>query len=125
MAEGNIILVDDDTDYLKVMSSWLQAVGYSVDTATSGKEALKKIEEKKPLAVFLDLRMPEMDGVEVLRRIRAKDRELPVIIVTGYGDKEKEDKLRELGTSGFFTKGENFSKAAQLIEMALIGLTGE
>jgi len=125
MANEQILLVDDDKDYLEVMNSWLKSVGYEVEMANSGEEALNKLEANKPHVVFLDLRMPGMDGIEVLRRIRAKDKELPVIIVTAYGDREKEEKVNELGVSGFFPKGGDFSKAAQLIEMALIGLTGE
>jgi len=100
-------------------------VGYEVDSATSGEEALNKIEANRPQVVFLDLRMPGMDGIEVLKRIRAKDKKLPVIIVTGYGDREIEEEVSKLGISGFFPKGDDFSKAAQLIEMALIGLAGE
>ena len=118
-------MVDDNADYLKVMTSWLESVGYEVDFATSGEEALKKIEREKPMVIFLDVRMPGMDGIGVLKRIRAKDKELPVIIVTAYGDREKEEEASNLGISGFFPKGADFSKAAQLIEMALIGLAGE
>ena len=125
MAENNILLIDDDKDYLKVMGSWLESVGYKVTSAASGEEALNKIEVSRPQVVFLDLRMPGMDGMEVLEKIRAKDKKLPVIIVTGYGDKEKEEEASKLEISGFFPKGEDFSKAAQLIEMALIGLAGE
>ena len=125
MANDRILVVDDDTDYLTVMSSWLESVGYKVETVTSGEETLHRIEVNRPQVVFIDLRMPEMDGIETLKRIRAKDKELPVVIVTAYGDKEMEEEASRLGISGFFPKGENFSQAAQLIEMALIGLTGE
>lgn len=123
MSKTKVLLVDNNPEYLELTSFYLKKQGYEVDTVNSGEEALSKIEKDKPKIVFLDLKMPKMDGLEVLKRIRAIDKKLPVIIVSAHGDIKIEEKTKELGANGFYCKGENYTKAAQLIEMTLFGLS--
>ena len=119
MATVNILLIDDETDYSDTMSFYLKAKGYRVKTASSGEEGLKEIERERPDIVFLDFKMPGMDGVETLRRIREIDRDLPVIMVTSYASDESVLEAKRLGISDIFPKAEDLSLAAKLINRTL------
>lgn len=81
-----ILLVDDDASVLTAMEQTLDLAGFRPCTCTNGEEALKALPREKPLVVVSDVRMPGLDGMELLRRIVASDPELPVVLVTGHGD---------------------------------------
>lgn len=85
---AKVLVVDDDELILSVMQVVLERHGLTPLTTTSGAEALALIEADPPDVVFLDLKMPGMDGPETLRQIRAKWRALPVVILTAYPDSE-------------------------------------
>ncbi len=115
-----VLVVDDDYDFAQPVVFWLEEKGYSVITAPEGKTALKLIAEEKPDIVFLDLRMPVMDGIETLRRIRESDKRLPVIIITSeYSDPKKFKEVNDLGCSGFFPKKGSLNELIKLIEITL------
>lgn len=76
-----MLIVDDDPETIKTFSRWLQLEGYEVRTATDGEAALR--EAPGVDAIVLDVRMPILDGLEVLRRLRRRDEHVPVAIVTG------------------------------------------
>lgn len=115
----NILLIDDEPDYSETMGFWLMAKGHKVRSASSGMEGLEAIEKDKPHIVFLDMQMPEMDGIETLRRIKERWPDLPVIMVTAFSTEEKKREAVRMGASEFFAKGEDFSEAARLISEAL------
>ena len=77
-----ILLADDEEDIIEVVQDRLEACGFTVSTAATGLEALKKLSVEKFDGVFLDVKMPEMTGIEVLEEIRKRDKTLPVIILT-------------------------------------------
>jgi len=79
-----ILLVDDDSQVAKYLTTVLEENGYSVTAATSGKEALASLRECRPDLLILDLNMPELDGSETFRRLRAIRPEVPVVFATGY-----------------------------------------
>ena len=78
----HILVVDDDPDIRQILQDRLESYGYCVDTAEDGRAAIQKIEQLTPSGVFLDIRMPGMDGIEVLGRIRDRHHQLIVVIVT-------------------------------------------
>ncbi len=81
------ILVVDDEEYVRVLyKEELEDEGYCVSVASDGDEALRRIEEESPDLVILDIKMPGMNGIEVLRRLRERWRDLPVILSTAYGE---------------------------------------
>lgn len=77
-----LLLADDENDIREVIEDRLNSWGFNVVTATTGAEALEKIISEKFDGVLLDVKMPEMSGIEVLEKVRQKDTELPIIIVT-------------------------------------------
>jgi two-component system, OmpR family, response regulator PrrA len=104
MSERNtlkILIVDDDEGVTQTFARMLQLEGYQVRTAVSAEKGLIEAEQSHPDAIILDLRMPLVDGLGFLRRLRARDdqRETPVAIVTGdyFLDDSVSTELRELG----------------------------
>ncbi len=85
---SRILVADDDKDMLALTERWLLREGYTVDTAVSGGEALDKLSGIRPDLILLDYRMPGMDGLQTLERIREDEsnRDIPVIIRTGDGE---------------------------------------
>jgi CheY-like chemotaxis protein len=83
-----ILLVDDEPDIVEVIQDRLEAYGFTVVTAGTGVEALKKLAVEKFNGVFLDVKMPEMGGIEALEEIRKRDTEIPVIIITSSATRE-------------------------------------
>ena len=77
-----VLVADDEEDILEIIQDRLEACGFNIITAVTGTEALRKITQQKFDGVFLDVKMPEMTGIEVLEEVRKKDRRLPIIIVT-------------------------------------------
>ena len=114
-----ILLVDDEDGFRRPMEFWLKAKGYQVTGVNSGAAALTEIERERPMIVYLDMKMPGMNGIETLAKIRAKDKTLPVIMITAYGTPKDMKSAEALGVSGFFQKDEDFASAAKLIVIAL------
>jgi len=86
METRTILVVDDEESIRFLYREELEEEGYRVITAADGEEALRKVRRDKPDLITLDIRMPGMDGIEVLHRIREMDKEIPVIMSTAYGE---------------------------------------
>ncbi|UCB57595.1 MAG: response regulator [Candidatus Omnitrophota bacterium] len=114
-----ILVVDDEPDFLKIITMRLEANNYQVITAPSGKEALKKIKQEKPDVVLLDILMPKLDGLETLKKIRAQNKKLPVYIITAFSTEERLKLARKLSASGFIMKSSNLKKELEHISAAL------
>jgi CheY-like chemotaxis protein len=99
-----ILVVDDDPVVGKSIDRVLSEKGYAVITASNGEEAMKKLAEENYDAVFTDIRMPGMDGIEVAERVRARRPWTPVVIVTGYGTADNQARAEAAGVSGFLHK---------------------
>ncbi|MGH7774096.1 MAG: response regulator [Candidatus Binatia bacterium] len=83
-----VLVVDDEEDIVEVIQDRLEAYGFTVVSARTGVEALEKLSLGKFDGILLDIRMPEMDGLKVLERIRATDKKIPVIIITAFSNKD-------------------------------------
>jgi CheY-like chemotaxis protein len=81
-----ILVVDDEENIRLLYQEELEEEGYTVEVAAHGQEALEKVNAFQPDLVTLDIRMPGMDGVETLRKIREVQRDLPVILCSAYGE---------------------------------------
>ena len=81
-----ILIVDDEENIRFLYKEELEEEGFSVDLAKNGLEALEKLSLFQPDLITLDIKMPGMDGIEVLKRIREKERQLPIILCSAYGE---------------------------------------
>ncbi len=99
-----ILVIDDEKPTLSMFKLFLTAYGYEVHTAENGKQGLTLFKEILPEIVFTDLKMPGMDGIDVLKQIRQFNPETQVIIITGHGDMEKALEALDLDASDFINK---------------------
>jgi CheY-like chemotaxis protein len=99
-----VLVVDDDPVVGASFNRVLSGKGYIVVSAESGAQALERLREDKFDAVFTDLRMPGMDGVEVAQNVRTAQPWVPVVIITGYGSPASEARARAAGVSEFLHK---------------------
>jgi len=99
-----VLVVDDDPVVAKSFDRVLAGKGYAVITASSGQEALNKLETEDYDVVFTDIKMPGMSGLEMTEQVKARRPWLPVVIVTGYGSPDNEARAEAAGVSGFLRK---------------------
>ncbi len=104
MTFPKILIVDDDEKILYAFRELLEKEGYQCREAVNGKQALKKFTAESISAVFLDIGLPDLDGLNILQQIRRYDRDLPVILITGLAPDKILVRARELGASGYLQK---------------------
>ena len=113
--ERSILLVDDEPGIRKVLSIALSDLGYRVHTAENGVEALRIFEDQRPPIVLTDIKMPEMDGIELLRRLKKINPDTEIIMITGHGDMDLAIKSVKYEATDFVTKPIN----DEVLEIAL------
>ena len=114
-----VLLIDDEDDFRQLMKFWLESKGYSVLAASNGADGIELVKNDHPNIIFLDLRMPVMDGVATLKEIRAFDRDLPVIVISAFLDDPRAKEAMAFGISGVFNKAKNFDEGLTILEVAL------
>ena len=114
-----ILLVDDEPLNLDLLGQELSELGYFVETASSGVEALKKLPEICPDLVLVDYQMPEMNGVEVLNAIHKSQPDLPVVIITAYGTIDRAIEAMKAGAEDFIPKPFDPEHLAVVVKKAL------
>ncbi len=118
MADTKVLLIDDEEEFTKTLSERMESRGLKVDSANSGEEALRKINEVSYDAIFLDLAMPGMDGIETLKRMLEKNPDLQVILLTGHGSIDKSVEAVKLGAKDFLEKPADINKLMEKIKEA-------
>ncbi len=98
-----ILVVDDDPDIRQILCDRIQVLGYQVATAENGIEALEKVGQEEPDLIFLDLQMPQLSGMQVLKKVKERP-DLPVIIISAFGTIEKAVEAMKEGAFDFITK---------------------
>jgi len=114
-----LLLVDDDRVVLATLADGLRDAGYEVDTAASGRQAIEQIGKSPPDLAILDVRMPEMDGIELAQHIRAHT-QVPVLFLSAYGDLTLVRRACEHGALGYVIKPVDIPQLVPPIEAALI-----
>jgi CheY-like chemotaxis protein len=108
MTARRIVLVEDDRFLRRAGEISLRQRGFVVTTAADGEEALRKVRAEPPDLVLLDLLMPKMTGIEVLKTLRAEEatREIRVLILSNSSREEDVEEIKTLGVSGYFVKAD-------------------
>lgn len=119
MAKNKILAIDDDLDTLSFLQISLQAKGYDVLTATLGAEGLQLINDERPDLILTDLRLPDMDGMELLKRCKEVLPETEVIVISGFGAVEVAVEATKHGAFYFVEKPINLDRLFVLVERAL------
>ncbi len=99
-----ILVVDDDLAVCSMLEEFLNGKGYQASVALSGQEGLEKLEKEKPQIVLLDIKMPHMDGIETLKKIREVNKEVGVVMITAVKENEVARKCIELGAYDYIVK---------------------
>ncbi len=119
MSKGCILVVDDNADNRRILQLALRRSGYSVRTAASGSEALKIYEEEPVDVALLDMSMPQMDGITLLKELRRINPQLPAIMITAYGSVERAVEAMKAGAMDFLTRPVRNEVLLAQIEKAL------
>jgi DNA-binding response OmpR family regulator len=104
METKKILLVDDEPDFCELLREFLAGKGYQTTTANSGTEALTTYEQERPDLVLLDIVMPDMCGLEVLRKLKTLDPKANVVMVSAVKDDDTGIEALKYGTNGYITK---------------------
>ena len=99
-----LLIVDDERKICELLSRFFTMRGFQTDTAYSGREAMEKLDRQLPDYLLLDVRMPDISGLEVLKQAKARYPELKVVMVTAFSDTETVDEAFRCGASDYITK---------------------
>jgi len=116
---NRILIVDDEPLNLDLLDQELAEMGHVTERAIDGSEALAKLDTVNPDLVLLDYQMPGMNGIGVLREIRKRDKNLPVVIITAYGTIERAVEAVKAGANDFITKPFDPEHLALVVKKAL------
>jgi DNA-binding NtrC family response regulator len=114
-----VLVIDDEQIICDLLRTMLSSAGYKVITATGGREGLALFCQQRPRFTLLDLRMPDMPGINVLKEIRKVDQYASVIILTAWGTDELESQARKLGVTDFLSKSMTFDAIMASTERVL------
>jgi DNA-binding NtrC family response regulator len=116
--KAKVLLVDDEEDFLSTLSERLEIRGLKVSTVTRGEDAVAKIEAEAFDLIVLDLSMPGIDGLETLKRIKAKQPDAEIIILSGKGSIRTSIEAMKLGAEDFLQKPVDMTELLQKISDA-------
>ncbi|MBN1591216.1 MAG: response regulator [Pirellulales bacterium] len=115
MGHEKVLLVDDEREFTQILAQRMESRGVGVDAVASGSEALEKAKGAFYDAIVLDLAMPEMDGIETLKRLLEINPDLQVILLTGHASMERGIEAVKLGAMDFLAKPADIQKLMEKI----------
>lgn len=118
IGERKVLLVDDEVEFVDTLSQRLQNREFRTSVAYSGEEALQVIESETPDVIILDLKMPGIDGLEVLRQVKQKEPKTEVIILTGHGSQKEREISLQLGAFAYLEKPVDINLLSQKLKEA-------
>ncbi|MCZ2257514.1 response regulator [Sporosarcina sp. G11-34] len=116
----NLLIVDDQAGIRLLLEEIFRKEGYKIRLASNGLKALQEVENELPDCILMDLNMPGIDGIEVLKRLKASWSGIPVVMMTAYGETELIDEALDLGAQKFFTKPFDIYKVRDAINEILV-----
>jgi DNA-binding NtrC family response regulator len=114
-----ILIVEDDAATAWALEQSLSDEGYAITSVDSAEKALVALKQQAIELVITDLRLPRMDGLELVRRVQARKTRAPVIVVTAYGNEETQRRLDEAGVHATFAKPFQMDRLRKSVESAL------
>ena len=118
MEKLKVLLVDDEEEFIKALAERLEIRGIETILAFDGEYALQMIAEKQPEVMMLDLKMPGIDGMEVLRRVRRSHPRVQVIMLTGHGSELDQQEALRLGAFAYLQKPVHLDSLVQTMKAA-------
>jgi DNA-binding NtrC family response regulator len=118
MEKIKVLLVDDEEEFVRSLSERLQMRELDSDLAFNGEQALQVVQDEVPDVMVLDLRMPGIDGMEVLRRVKKNYPKVQVIILTGHGGDKDEKQARKLGAFAYLQKPVDLDHLVEVMRKA-------
>ena len=118
-AKGRILVIDDEPNVGMIFSKVLQSAGYEVVASESGEDGLKKL-DSRPDVVFLDIKLPGIDGIETLRRMRKSAPNLPVVMMTAYQTVDSAVESMRLGACDYLIKPLDNSRIKEVVKHAIL-----
>ena len=119
MNRGKILVVDDDDSLRRVMQLQLEEAGYDVITACDAREAMALVDEQTPALVISDLKMPEISGMDLLKRVRSEHPETTVVMITAFGTVQTAVEAMRSGAYDYITKPIDYDELALTVNRAL------
>jgi DNA-binding NtrC family response regulator len=113
-----LLLIDDEMEFVNLLAKRLEKRGFSAARAYSGKEGLRLLRRRDFEVVVLDLKMEDMDGMEVLKMIKVLAPDLPIIMLTGHGSQDAADQVLSAGAFDYLTKPYEFEALFEKIQTA-------
>lgn len=120
-----ILIIDDDHSIRETLEMFLREKGYDVATSEDGEKGLASVQRERPDIVILDIRLPGMDGLEVLRRIKEKEEGIHIIMITAYHDTETTKHAMKLGAYEYIHKPLDADEFEIAIEKVVDNLSNE
>lgn len=117
-----VLIVDDEPKIRSMLTGCLEQDGLTITTAACGDEAVKLIAQDPPQLMIVDMKMPGLNGLEVLRHVRANTPQIGTFLLTGFDDDTIEQQAKELGALGVIHKPPVFAEVRQLIKDAIAKL---
>ena len=112
-----VLIVDDDPVMRQTLREAFEDEGIAVDTASDGREALRKMADRAPALVVLDVTLPVLDGYQVAERLRAGDRPVPILAITGDG--QAPEKAHRMGAFAYLRKPFELTELLRIVQGAL------
>ncbi len=116
---GRVLVVDDEPNARSALAELLRGEGYTVETAADGFKALAKTAELDPDVVLTDLKMPGMDGIELMQKLRSQDPDVSVLVMTAFGAVETAVRAMQQGATSYLTKPINLDELLLVLDRAL------
>jgi DNA-binding response OmpR family regulator len=113
-----VLLVDDEEELVRAVAERLEIRQLECEIALNGEEALRIVEDRTPDVMLLDLKMPGMDGMEVLRRVKKSHPEIQVVVLTGHGSENDEQIVRRLGAIDYLQKPVDIRELVKTLDYA-------
>ena len=118
MSEIKVLLVDDEKEFVNSLAERIEMRDLGSKIAYDGEQAMRLVQDEIPDVVVLDLRMPGIDGIEVLRRLKKQYPQVQVIVLTGHGSEKDERLAKELGAYEYLQKPTRIEQLTKLIKRA-------